>query len=77
MAHLLQPVDFLTLAFSIVETSCSERFGQVVTMTEGVPIKITSVTIRTARLLLRQALPSDLNDFHEIMSDADVMRYWY
>ena len=50
-------------------------------MAEGTPSKVTSeegkVTIRTARLLLRQALPSDLDDFHEIMSNADVMRYWY
>ena len=44
-------------------------------------IKVTSeegiVTIRTPRLLLRQARPSDLEDLHVMMSDDDVMRYWY
>lgn len=32
--------------------------------------------LRTARLLLRRAAAADLNAIHEIMSDAEVMRYW-
>jgi RimJ/RimL family protein N-acetyltransferase len=34
------------------------------------------VTLRTARLLLRPARPSDLADFHAMMSDDRVMRFW-
>jgi RimJ/RimL family protein N-acetyltransferase len=33
-------------------------------------------TIRTARLLLRRAVPDDLAAFHEMMSDPRAMRYW-
>lgn len=32
--------------------------------------------IRTARLLLRRAEPTDLNAFHAILSDPAAMRYW-
>jgi RimJ/RimL family protein N-acetyltransferase len=32
--------------------------------------------IRTARLLLRRAVPEDLAAFHEILSDPRAMRYW-
>jgi [ribosomal protein S5]-alanine N-acetyltransferase len=32
--------------------------------------------VRTARLLLRRAVPDDLAAFHEILSDARAMRYW-
>jgi RimJ/RimL family protein N-acetyltransferase len=32
--------------------------------------------IRTARLVLRRAVPGDLAAFHEIMSDPRAMRYW-
>ena len=34
-------------------------------------------TIQTARLLLREAQPGDLDDFHVFFGDEDVMRYWY
>ncbi|KND03376.1 acetyltransferase [Spizellomyces punctatus DAOM BR117] len=30
----------------------------------------------TERLLLRQALPTDLEEFHKIFSNADAMTYW-
>jgi RimJ/RimL family protein N-acetyltransferase len=33
-------------------------------------------TVRTARLLLRRAVPEDLAAFHEILSDPRAMRYW-
>jgi RimJ/RimL family protein N-acetyltransferase len=33
-------------------------------------------TMRTARLVLRRAVPEDLPAFHEIMSDPRAMRYW-
>ena len=32
--------------------------------------------IRTARLVLRRAVPGDLAAFHAIMSDPRAMRYW-
>lgn len=32
--------------------------------------------VRTPRLLLRRAQPSDLDALHRIMSDAVAMRYW-
>lgn len=32
--------------------------------------------IRTERLLLRRAALSDIDAFHAIMTDKDVMRYW-
>jgi RimJ/RimL family protein N-acetyltransferase len=32
--------------------------------------------IRTARLLLRRAVPDDLDAFHAILSDPRAMRYW-
>jgi RimJ/RimL family protein N-acetyltransferase len=32
--------------------------------------------IRSERLLMRRARPDDLDAFHEIMTDARVMRYW-
>ncbi len=32
--------------------------------------------IRTARLVLRRAVPADLEAFHAIMSSPDAMRYW-
>jgi RimJ/RimL family protein N-acetyltransferase len=32
--------------------------------------------IRTGRLLLRRAEPSDLDDLHAVMSDPRAMRYW-
>jgi ribosomal-protein-alanine N-acetyltransferase len=34
------------------------------------------VEIRTARLLLRRAIPSDVVAFHAIMSSPVAMRYW-
>ena len=33
-------------------------------------------SIQTQRLELREAREGDLNDFHEIFSNHDVMRYW-
>ena len=32
--------------------------------------------LRTPRLLLRRARPSDLDSLHTLLSDAEVMRYW-
>lgn len=32
--------------------------------------------IRTPRLLLRRAVPGDLDDLHAVMSDPRAMRYW-
>jgi RimJ/RimL family protein N-acetyltransferase len=32
--------------------------------------------IRTARLILRRAVPADLDAFHPILSSPDAMRYW-
>ena len=34
-------------------------------------------TIRTRRLLLRAAQESDLVPLHQLLSNEDVMRYWY
>ncbi|MEB2314126.1 MAG: GNAT family N-acetyltransferase [Sorangiineae bacterium] len=33
-------------------------------------------TLRTRRLLLRRAQPSDLDALHAILSDEEAMRYW-
>ena len=37
----------------------------------------TAMTITTSRLHLRAARESDLDAFHEMFSNPEVMRYWY
>jgi RimJ/RimL family protein N-acetyltransferase len=39
-------------------------------------VEVQGVVIRTARLLLRPARMSGLEDLHVIMSDPAVMRFW-
>ncbi len=34
------------------------------------------MTLRTARLILRRALPTDLVELHEVFGDLRAMRYW-
>ena len=41
-----------------------------------VPDPTTRDPLRTARLLLRRARPSDLDDLHAVMSSPRAMRYW-
>jgi len=33
-------------------------------------------TLRTERLVLRRAVPEDLDALHAIMADAEIMRFW-
>lgn len=36
-----------------------------------------SKSIRTERLLLRGARENDLDDFHAMLTNDEVMKYWY
>jgi len=49
-------------------------------MTISPTLKETSssrANLQTERLILRAAQESDLDDFFEMFSNEDVMRYWY
>lgn len=39
-------------------------------------IENRSVTLETERLLLREMAPSDLDSLHEVLSDAEAMRFY-
>ena len=41
------------------------------------PTKTKTQTIKTQRLILREARIYDLAAFHELYSNKEVMEYWY
>ena len=46
-------------------------------MVEVTPLNDGKVELHTPRLTLRPAHIGDLADLHAMMSNDDVMRYWY